>query len=139
MREVNDGGAEYGTLFPEGPGAEAGPVERAEARMTTPRMAGLGAGLILTPPAAWAQAGDYGYHGMHGGFGWGMMGSGIGTLLVILIIAGLVAVVLLATRWQPGGERRPGRDDPLSVLSDRYARGEIDSEEFEERRKKLRE
>lgn len=84
------------------------------------------------------------------GFGWGYDG-GFGILAVIgilLMVAfwGLIIVgLVLGIRWLiradrssrlPGG---PGAaaDDPLEILRQRYARGEIDDDEFERRRKTL--
>jgi putative membrane protein len=56
----------------------------------------------------------------------------------------LVAVVVLLVRWLggpwqgtvPPHHSGPGRT-PLDILKERFARGEIDKEEFEERRRVL--
>ncbi|MCZ6773307.1 MAG: SHOCT domain-containing protein [Proteobacteria bacterium] len=51
-------------------------------------------------------------------------------------------LIVLAVRWMSGGSPRVG-DGPapgnraLDILEERYARGEIDKEEFEERRRLL--
>jgi len=37
----------------------------------------------------------------------------------------------------PGAPGSPGPNDPLEILQQRYARGEIDDEEYERRRKTL--
>lgn len=69
-----------------------------------------------------------------------------GPLFMILLLAVLVAVAVLLVRWLAGPWRgtlpphdsQPGRT-PLDILKERYARGEIDKEEFEERRRALAE
>ena len=69
------------------------------------------------------------------GWGWGMM-----LLLVVLAVAGVVSLFLVITYWARGPA--PGRDssraDPEEILADRFARGEIDEEEFHARRAALR-
>jgi putative membrane protein len=75
--------------------------------------------------------------------GWyGMMF--FGPLFMILVLAVVVAIVVLLVRWlsgpwhslQPPHQLPPGRT-PLDILKERFARGEIDKEEFEERRRVL--
>lgn len=61
-------------------------------------------------------------------FGWHLVGW---TLTVVLV----VGVVVLLTR---SGSARDARASAESILSERYARGEIDTEEFEARRRALR-
>lgn len=67
-----------------------------------------------------------------------------GPLFMILALAAVIAVVILLVRWiggpwvgiQPPYQPPPGRT-PLDILKERFARGEIDKEEFEERRRVL--
>jgi putative membrane protein len=65
-----------------------------------------------------------------------------GPLMMIVVIAAVVAVVVLMVRWLGGSgygaapHPSPGRT-PLDILKERFARGEIDKEEFEERRRVL--
>jgi putative membrane protein len=73
---------------------------------------------------------DYG-NMMDGGGGWWIWG----TLMMVVAIAVIALVVWLIVR-------NPRADDGRStsardILSERYARGEIDSEEYEERLRKL--
>ncbi len=72
------------------------------------------------------------------GWGWGAMI--FGPLMIILFIALIVVVVVLAVRWLGGAAQPPaaplGRT-PLDILKERFARGEIDKAEFEERRRAL--
>ena len=69
-----------------------------------------------------------------GAMGWA---GGIGMLvLMILILAGLFTItVLLVRRWE-----RPttSNDAAQRLLDERFARGEIDEEEYEKRRTALR-
>lgn len=73
---------------------------------------------------------------MMGGMGW--WGSGMGGIFMILwwglIIVGLVALV----KWllSVPQHNRPERD-ALDILKERYARGEIDREEYEATRRDL--
>lgn len=79
-------------------------------------------------------------HWMNGwGMGWGWMWLWwiVGLGLVIL----LVWLLARAMRPGPGGERtevRREEDTPEQILKKRYARGEIDDEEFHRRMEKLR-
>lgn len=81
--------------------------------------------------------------GGHGwmGFGWIFM-----VLFWVLVLAGVLAIL----RWLfPGGNagrdesrlREPGepREKPLDILKARYARGEIEQEEYERKRRELEE
>lgn len=79
--------------------------------------------------------------GRYGGVGSGMMGDSVSrdgdgwsstdTMLVVLLAA--LAAALAA--WRPW--RRSSPKTPLDVLSDRYARGDIDTAEYEQRRQAL--
>jgi putative membrane protein len=66
------------------------------------------------------------------GWGWGM---GILGLLFMLAILGLVVwlVVTAIRRPEPGGKR----SSALDLLDERYARGEIEREEYLKRRADL--
>jgi putative membrane protein len=48
-----------------------------------------------------------------------------------------IALVIFLVRWLSGGRRNsygvPSAKTPLVILQERFARGEIDKEEFEER------
>ena len=95
-----------------------------------------------------AQTGQYGGYGGYGGWGMGpgmMGGYGMGwfggILMVvfwILIIVGLVFLI----KWliQSTGRDRTigsGGNRSLEILKERYAKGEIDKEEFEIKKKDL--
>ncbi|MFB6132596.1 MAG: SHOCT domain-containing protein [Halanaeroarchaeum sp.] len=72
--------------------------------------------------------------GMMGGVGLGMLGGGM--FLGPLLLLGLV--ILIAYGVTNGSERQSG-NEAVETLRERYARGEIDEEEFEERRRMLEE
>ena len=87
---------------------------------------------------AWAQErGEYyGPHMMWGGW-YGMF---FGPLMMIIFIAVVVALVVLVVRWLGGAGHAPTMPPgktPLDILKERFAKGEIDKEEFEERRRVL--
>ena len=96
----------------------------------------LGVVAVIAPMMAWANsAAGEGYH--RGGH---MMGGGhmfYGPLMMILVILVIVAIVVLVVRWMGGGQSTPGGKSPQDILKERYARGEMTTKEFEERRKVL--
>ena len=78
-----------------------------------------------------------GYDGW--GMGMGMGGFGLWHLLwwALLIVAGVVLFrLLLGDRGRNG--RTGGEDRALDILRERFARGEIDQQEFEERMRQLK-
>jgi putative membrane protein len=66
-----------------------------------------------------------------------------GPLFMILVLALVIAVVVLLVRWLGGPwqgaapSQAPPVRTPLDILKERFARGEIDKAEFEERRRVL--
>lgn len=72
--------------------------------------------------------------------GWGMVW---GWLFLALLIVGLVVLVVVLVRLLSGRGPRPddarpsGRSRAREVLDERYARGEIDDTEYDERRRRL--
>ena len=92
------------------------------------------------PMSAWAQANspNYGPHMWDGGWhGWFF-----GPIMMIVFFAVAIAIVVLLVRWLTGGAQNKvppsslGKS-PIDILKERFARGEIDKEEFEERRQVL--
>ncbi|BAN36050.1 hypothetical protein SCD_n02242 [Sulfuricella denitrificans skB26] len=71
------------------------------------------------------------YYGMTGGFGFG----GIFMILWwVLIIVGIVALVKWMVSSSRAGSRSVGDSKALGILKERYARGEIDEQEFQKRK-----
>lgn len=108
----------------------------------TSRLAAFTAALLVYAPTAVLAQSTEGYHGPHMWDG-GWHGWGGGLLAMVLVIALVAAVVLVLVRsFGGGGDRERGAQDPsdrdaMAILRERFARGEIDREEFEERRKVL--
>jgi len=93
--------------------------------------------VILSPSPASAQR--YGWHpGMMDG--WGMGFGGIFMIVFwILVIVGLVFLIkwlVQSSRKSSGGESSP-TSRALEILEERYARGEIDKQEFQDKKKDL--
>ena len=82
--------------------------------------------------------GNGGWEHMGSGWGWGM-GFGGGLFMILFWVVIIVAVVMLA-KWLFGGSSRidlPRGKSALDILKERYARGEIDKEEFEQKKRDL--
>lgn len=106
------------------------------------------AALTLAPGIGWAQVASeveryvYSPHTMWPGDGWSAMV--VGPLFRVLLLALLIAAIILSARWAGGPWAGPitphhissGRA-PLDILKERFAKGEIDKDEFEERRRVL--
>ncbi len=107
----------------------------------TSAMVGVGAALATSSLALaqQAQVPNYGPHMWSGGwYGWFF-----GPIMMIVFIAVAVVVVVFLVRWLGGTghgaahhAHATGRT-PLDILKERFAKGEIDKEEFEDRRRIL--
>ena len=65
-----------------------------------------------------------------------------GSLMMIVFWGGVILLIVLAVRYlghgsAGGGERFTGAKTPLQILEERFARGEFDKEEFEQRKRAL--
>lgn len=101
--------------------------------------AGLSASLALFATTAFAQTAEtvttYGHHGYMAGHGGGH-GPWFGIIGVIVFIV----IIGLVMRAMGGGcchHRRKNSGAALAILEERYAKGEIDAAEFEERKRTL--
>ena len=94
-------------------------------------------GGVSMPVAVWAQERPYDFWGMHPM--WGMWGAwGFGMMLMMLVFWGLIIVgLVLGIRWLVGQGRESQSNTAMDILRQRYARGEIDKEEFEARKRDL--
>ena len=75
-----------------------------------------------------------------GAWGWGHMM--FGGVMMIVFWGGIILLVVLLVRWFGGSSKSGGlnalrRATPLDILKERFAKGEIDKEEYDERRKAL--
>ncbi|MBI3452368.1 MAG: SHOCT domain-containing protein [Rhodospirillales bacterium] len=76
----------------------------------------------------------------HPGWGWGHMY--FGGLMMIAFWVTLIVLVVLLVRWLSGAgggtsSALPARRTPLDILQERFAKGEIDRQDYEERKKLL--
>jgi putative membrane protein len=81
------------------------------------------AGRVFGPGGPWM-----GHH-----VGW--MGPLSMLLFIAILVAGAIIVVRMLANRQPPG---PAPRGPIQILEERFARGEIDEEEFRTRRDALR-
>jgi putative membrane protein len=106
--------------------------------------------LYTTATSAMSQVGEiperfgqynHGYDMMWGSNQWGGFGMVLGPIFMILIVVGTVAAIIYLLRLfgaaGPATSSHAAHDRALALLKDRYAKGEIDSTEFTERKKLL--
>ena len=75
-------------------------------------------------------------YGMRPGMMWGWWG--IGWIFMVLFWGFVILGLILFVRWLVGmGRTSRPEETPLDILKKRYARGEIDKEEFEQKKKDL--
>lgn len=90
----------------------------------------------LVPGLVLAQERPYEWGwGMHPMM-WGAWGFGMMIMMILFWVLIIVAVVL-GIRWLLGQGKEPRSDSALEILRQRYARGEIDKEEFEAKKQDL--
>lgn len=112
-------------------------------------LAGSATILLTTSVLALAQGGsgtdnDFRYYhgpGMMWGDQWGGFGMVLGPIFMILVLIGVVAGTVYLLKMfgvaAAGSRENGGSGRALDILKERYARGEIDSREFEERKRLL--
>lgn len=79
----------------------------------------------------WGDMGSMGW-----GWGWGMLGGVQMVLWWVLIVLGIVVLA----KWlfgSTGVGGRSGGQRALDILKERYARGEMNKEEFEQKKRDL--
>lgn len=89
-----------------------------------------------------AMAQWYGNHGMGwSGSGWGWPHMIFGGFMMIAFWGAIILLVVLLVRWLSGshgqGDVWPRHKTPLHILQERFAKGEVDKEEYEERKRLL--
>ena len=77
---------------------------------------------------------------MGGAMSWMSGAWGIGMMLILLVfwVAAIAGIVVVA-RWLIGPRSASGSDSALEIVRQRYARGEINREDFEARKHDLQE
>jgi len=70
--------------------------------------------------------------------GWGWGGMAFGGLMMVLWIALIIALIVFLVRWISGSSQKNTAQSSLEILQQRYARGEIDSAELQERSNQLK-
>jgi putative membrane protein len=73
-------------------------------------------------------------YGMAGGFGFGWIFM---VLWWALIVVGIVVLVKWMLAGSGSGVRSDGGNKALDILRERYARGEIDEQEFQKKKRDL--
>jgi putative membrane protein len=106
-------------------------------RLRSTLLIAVAATALMTMPAV---AQTYVDHPHMGAWGWG--GMIFGPIMMIVFIAVAVVVVVVLVRWlggpgHGGALLNPPGKAPLDILKERFAKGEIDKEEFEEGRRVL--
>ena len=86
-----------------------------------------------------AAAQGYGDHPQMWGWGWG--GMIFGPIMMIVFLVLIVGAVILVLRWAGlvGSPATRSAKNALNILDERFARGEIDKDEYEERKRALSE
>ncbi|MDA5095881.1 SHOCT domain-containing protein [Aliiroseovarius sp. KMU-50] len=92
-----------------------------------------GAAIAYADPAGDWGAG-YGHMGWGGGFGM------LGGFMMLVFWGVIIALIVIAVRWfsdnRPGGAKS---SNAMDILRSRFAKGEIDEEEFRKRKAALEE
>jgi len=70
--------------------------------------------------------------------GWGMGGMAFGGLMMVLWLGLIIALIVFVVRWMTGSSQKNANQSSLEILQQRYARGEIDANELQERSNQLK-
>ena len=95
--------------------------------------------LVSMAADALAQWRGYGWGhgpGMMGGYGGGWFGSIIMVVFWVAVVVGIVLLIRLLVVSTKSGARG-AEDSAIEILKKRYARGEIDKKEFDQKKKDL--
>jgi putative membrane protein len=92
---------------------------------------------------------QWGWYDRYGGgmgpgmMNWGYGGWFMGIINIIFWVAVIIGVIylikFLSSSSKQGGQETKKGDNALDILRERYAKGEINREEFEEKKKVLKE
>jgi putative membrane protein len=81
--------------------------------------------------------GGYGNNGSYGAYGGGWLVAIIMIVFWALIISGIVVLIVGIARGRGTGLMSGSTNSALEILKQRYAKGEISKQEFEEKKKDL--
>jgi len=97
--------------------------------------------VILALPILWGSVMMAGMMGSgfawSGGWGLGLLGAGSMVLFWVAVIVGIVLLVRWFVSTGQAGQVIPREESALEILKQRYARGEITREEYEEMRRTI--
>ena len=95
--------------------------------------------LVVTTMPAWAQSDGRRGSYWHNDWGWGHMI--FGSVMMFVFLGGFILLIVLLVRWTGtgGGSGPQQRSTPRTILDKRFAKGEIDKKEYDERKKTLSE
>jgi putative membrane protein len=110
------------------------------------RSLGLALMGLGVPTAVWGQDHSWGVQWDASPIWWPV--GAVAAALILLVLLGwvllnllpvifVIVATLLGVRWLMGTDRPPGLDPAMALLRERYARGEIDKQEFEARKRDL--
>ncbi len=69
--------------------------------------------------------------------GYGMGGYGFGGIFMVVWWALIIFGIVMLVKWLSKPQGNDGSDKALHILRERYARGEIDEQEFQKRKSEL--
>ena len=96
---------------------------------------------VLASVSAHAQSPGGRPDAWHGGWGWGWGHMVFGSLMMLLFWGAVMLAIVIGVRWLGTPAHRPepsvGESRALAILEERLARGEIDADEFEQRKRVL--
>ena len=78
----------------------------------------------------------YGIYNGYGGLG-NMMGFGGGIMMLVVWIAVIIFIVWIVKEINGKNKNSKSNGNALDILKERYAKGEINKQEFEEKKKDL--
>lgn len=74
-----------------------------------------------------------------GSYGWGWAGMGFGMISMVLFWVLIILGIVILVKWVASSSSgtQPPAKTALDILKERYARGEIGKQEFEEKKRDL--
>jgi len=85
---------------------------------------------------------DYGWRHGPGMMDWGFGSGWFGFILMVIFLILVIVAIIFLIRWlvvssRAGSHGRKPEETALEILKKKYARGEINREEFEEKKRDL--